>query len=331
MDPLIKTHCFFPPTLALREAMEEKEKKQAEIKQLLPGVFIPPQELAACEGPVLEAELKWAKYLQHLENKKEADLSLGLDTVDRSIDAKTVLDLLQSWRMQQATQLALAPASVLSDLLIKKLAYAATHHQITKSLMDALGVRLGDKDDLIEKLSAWRRDVWGVEEEGGSEGTLLTISDAWRKLHYGQPCSSAPRTLNASQKESIAWFARGSTVEAIAMSKQPKAVLPDTIINHLMDGLHCGDSLILSVLPRLFELLPTLEQCEQVSAAFEATGSDWRDLKAPLKPICDALGGDSVWYHRIRVYSVLMHLKYPFTFTTNRKSGSQPQLKKARN
>lgn len=318
---LIKQYCIFPPPRLLAQLMEERAKKAAELQEeinampSMQGVFIPPAELTAGEGPVLEAELKWARFIQRLVVKAERATEAGDEVIEDKVGAaEAVIDVLQKWRIGEGARLKLAPATILSDMLLKRIAYCIANGPVTTSLINTIGVRSGNIDELASKLKLWRVEVWGVDDESQEGGlSRLPIPTAWKNINYGQPCTSG-KTLNESQRESLALFVSGKTFEEVG-ARKAKQVVANTVESHIMDALLSGAPQLLnseSSLERLFERLPSPAQCQEIQAAFSSSGTDWQDTKAPMRPVCDILGGDTSWYTKIKSYKVLLHLKYPF-------------------
>mmetsp|Transcript_25342 Transcript_25342/g.30032 ORF Transcript_25342/g.30032 Transcript_25342/m.30032 type:complete len:1094 (-) Transcript_25342:87-3368(-) len=341
LDSEVINGCFFAPPPELQETLDQIERRQEALKEeiaCLPGMEtaeIPKEEMQAGQGPALEAALKWARYVQGLRRKEQEMQSLvaSVEVVGRAALAESVIDLLEEWRSSEAARLVLASATILSETMMKKLAICITRNPVSASLIETLGVRLGNIDDLAQRLAHWRLHKWGADDTIPiTVADKLPIPEEWKQAGFGLPCFALMKPLKATHMESIALFVAGNSPEQVGV-KRVKQINPDTVKQHLFEGLLNGhkELLLQSNLTRLFEFMPSPTECQQIADVFSKISFEVENQAAPLKPVIDEFDGNPDWYHKVRAYRMLLLMKYPFELVFSGGSSEQgPVVKKVK-
>lgn len=314
---LLEANCRFaaPAAVALIKADREKKKQQveAEIKSFGEKIDvsgIPLEELKNGDGPVLQAELKWQRFLAlpHVaENEAKCKACASLDA------------LLQQWRNEEARRLEIAGANILNNATLRRICYAACVGRMNAEILTEIGMRTGNIEALGEKLEAWQRDEWtplktGAAEDGGSAkvDARLGLPAGW---NY-RACLPVPGAPNVSKtvQESVALWAGGMTPEVVGM-KREKQIAAATVVGHLLVAFQNGDARVLDNMERFLEFFPTRGEVDRIEDAAAGVGVDVVEAPKELKPVVEKLGGDNDWYSLIRFYVALKKAQYPFGAT----------------
>lgn len=359
-DPETERLCTFEAGPHLVKAFRlQEEKRQQRLKEVRECIKdtskIPKKELERGEGATLEEELKWARYLAgnsfQAEIKPAGSTSSESDSSpmipnplgpQRKTAAENLLTLLDQWRLNQATTLKMAFATVLPELLLKRIAYAATHGKVDAQLLWHIGVRIGDAGGLEFEIAKWREEewngLWAMSTGASSSSTQpgpnsnetdsniskpsvdvnvpLPIPQSWRARRFNVPSTKASGKLTETVKESATLFAQGHSVETVGVMRA-KQIAPSTVQGHLMTAFMHGfprekleEASYMERLARLCFGI-SLHEWDVITDAFRVANIDWSDAQPPMKPVVEHLGGDTSWYTKLRNYRSLRLLEYP--------------------
>jgi len=228
--------CLLRVPEAVREAERTLEEKRQQIMNKLSqaGVdiaSIPETELLQGGGAVMDAYGHFYAIVERerLQNplKAEALLQLKSDII--------------AWRAATAERLIMAPAAVLPEHLVCKIAYVCSRGPLSEKSLSDIGVRVVGTAELAEVTVRWCLQH-GVAQMGGAGGAMVLPSSfkprAWALAQY-----TPAKTWEASAER----FVRGESLAAIAINQgvlkgggQKKPILASTVGNHLLDALSYG-------------------------------------------------------------------------------------------
>jgi len=241
-----------------RQALADLESKGVDLEQ------IPREEIHSGEGECITALKIWYNYVDSLERRGKSDLVNGLDDLKSRIEA---------WRMDMAERYRMAPAAVLEEHLLVKIAYAAAtcNSKMKKEALIAAGVRSNGIDELTTVLADWVDDnaMSSAKSDGGPDdapmkfkiGESVKASKPWRYSVY----KPNKKTGKAVWEVSYDQFTNGTHPQTIAMTQASgRPIQVATVVGHLLDALEQGRALDLHRLS-LVSPPPTKAEWEQLA------------------------------------------------------------------
>lgn len=216
-----------------RLALAELEEKGVDLNQ------IPQEELHSGEGECITALKIWYNYVDSLESRGKSDLVNRLDDLKSRIEA---------WRMDMAERYRMAPAAVLEEHLLVKIAYAAAtcNSKMNKEALIAAGVRSNGIAELTTVLADWVEENDNATKSDGSPddapmtftvGESVKASKPWRHSVY----KPNKKTGKAVWEVSYDQFAKGMHPQTIAMTQASgRPIQVATVVGHLLDALEQG-------------------------------------------------------------------------------------------
>ncbi|CAD7960945.1 unnamed protein product [Amoebophrya sp. A25] len=228
---IVRDCCFFPPNeLLVKHRAEKEAKRQALMKELesfkngdLESLsrtsaetkaasktsstnllkraaafdlsLIPASEIEQGHGPTLEAELKWQRFLRTPFVAKHPSRLGACGTL--------ISDVIHPWRLDEAARLRLAYTHLMSEALVKKVAYAVTHGSIVAEVLGALynGEEQG-RSALVVEIERWKQEQWvpatKIAEEQTGDGSAQEASAA-----SGHGDGSAPPCINGNTNTGV--------------------------------------------------------------------------------------------------------------------------------
>jgi superfamily II DNA helicase RecQ len=150
-DPLSIVQMPVPSGIKMLE--EEAEKKRLALISTLKdsGVdlaTIPTKEIEAGDGEVIKSYKFW---ITHLENLKKRGKHEWIEKL------QDLHNLIERWRLSAANKFKMAPADVMPEHLIAKVAYTSATSQVpmTEEILGAVGVRSGAIVELAMIIQEW--------------------------------------------------------------------------------------------------------------------------------------------------------------------------------
>lgn len=216
-----------PPSVREQEKLEEEKTREtlAELKKF--GVDfqnIPQAELESGDGEAITAYKRWYSYVDSFAARGRTDMVDKLDDMKSRIEA---------WRMDMAVRYRMAPASVMEEHLLVKIAYitasfrAGTH--TSKDALIAAGVRSNGIDELTSVLNQWVDEAHKDSQNGAneSEGNAACVNMVFKPGQTYQPGNSWRFALYKPNKKTgkAAWelsydrFVKGEHPQTIAMTQ----------------------------------------------------------------------------------------------------------------
>lgn len=279
MKALVDGPIMLPVPLSVREqeALEE-ERKQKVISELKDkGVDmeqIPPEELEAGEGEAITALKRWYSYVDSMTARGRTDIVNELDDLKNRIEA---------WRLDMAEKYRMAPASVIEEHLLVKIAYATASlragGRMDKDALVATGVRSSGIDELTSVLDEWAKDAKsGMDSNDESScdpmifqpGQKFQPSNSWRFAVY----KPNKKTGKATWEVSYDRFIKGEHPLTIAMTqKSGKPIQVATVVGHILDALVQGRDVDLHRLSTS-ELPPNRSEWQELVRCSVETGID---------------------------------------------------------
>lgn len=296
-----------PPSIRQVEA-EEEEKRQAILASLQQAgvdlTKIPKQEINDGQGDAIKAHQKWLSHLSTLEKAGRTDRFEELKDLRRQIEF---------WRYHTAEKLRMAPASVMSDHLLVKVAYASASSPtpVVAEALEAAGVRSAGLNHLVEILGNWWSDTNSksdistsrsnsktiIAKPGDAQSSRMTFpkKDGGYVFHPEKSWQFAvykpnKKTGLASWESSVIRFTNGEHPQAIAMNPENgRPIQVNTVIGHILTGLTFGRPIHLERLSNVVEPPSRLEWSrlrEAESAGnFDVVGNASVSMTEFLRPI----------------------------------------------
>jgi len=278
---LIEGPIMLPVPASIREQErldeEKRQKTLAELKDK--GVDleqIPQEELEAGDGEAIAALKRWYSYVDSMMERGRTDFVNELDDLKNRIDA---------WRMDMAERYRMAPASVMEEHLLVKIAYATASlragSRMDKDALVAAGVRSNGIDELTTVLGEWsdqslKESQNGAEDSVGDSpmhftpGQPFQPSNSWRFSVY----KPNKKTGKASWEFSYDQFVKGKHPQTIAMTqKSGRPIQVATVIGHILEGLAQGRAVDLHKLSAA-EPAPTKNEWEELVRCSVETSID---------------------------------------------------------
>ncbi len=269
---------MLPVPLSVREqeALEEAKKQKviAELKDK--GVDmeqIPLEELEVGEGEVIAALKRWFSYVDSMSARGRTDIVNELDDLKNRIEA---------WRLDMAEKYRMAPASVMEEHLLVKVAYATASLRVGKMDKDALiaaGVRSSGIDELTSVLGEWAKDSKiAIDDNDESSSKPMTFQPGQKF----QPCNSwrfasykpNKKTGKATWEVSYDRFVKGEHPQTIAITQSSgKPIQVATVVGHILDALVQGRAVDLHRLSSS-EPPPNKSEWEELVRCSVETGLD---------------------------------------------------------
>lgn len=256
---------------------EKKQKTLADLKQK--GVDleqIPQEELESGDGEAIAALKRWHSYVDSMAERGRTDV------VDRLDDLKSRIE---GWRMDMAGRYRMAPASVMEEHLLVRVAYAAASlragTRMDKDALVAAGVRSNGIDELSAALGEWAEEAkeelqGGGDDEGGdppmtfAPGRPFQPANSWRFSVY----KPNKKTGKASWEVSYDRFADGTHPQTIAMTqKSGRPIQAATVVGHILEALVQGRAVDLARLASA-EPPPSKGEWEELARCSVETGLD---------------------------------------------------------
>ena len=178
-----------PTSIREQEKIEEAKKKQALAELKDKGVDlgqVPQEELESGEGEALTALKRWYSYVDSMEARGRTDVVNQLDDLKSRIEA---------WRLDMAERYRMAPASVMEEHLLVKIAYMTASlragSRCSKEALEGAGVRSNGIDELTKVLGEWSDE--NAKESAATASNGSGAQDAPMNLTPGrvfQPTNS---------------------------------------------------------------------------------------------------------------------------------------------
>ena len=194
---------------------------------------------------------------------------------------------IEAWRMDMAERYRMAPASVMEEHLLVKIAYAtASLRSGTKMDKDALvaaGVRSNGIDELTEVLGEWLNAtkplaLCGSDKADGDENAPMYFEPG-KQFKPANPWEFAVYKPNKKTGKAV-WelsydrFVEGTHPQTIAMTqKSGRPIQAATVVGHLLDALTQGRSVDLDRLASV-EPPPKKSEWDELVRCSVETGMD---------------------------------------------------------
>lgn len=278
VNVLVDGPIMLPVPLSVREQEKlEEEQKQKVIADLkAKGVDmeqIPLEELEAGEGEAIAALKRWYSYVDSMTARGRTDIVNELDDLKSRIEA---------WRFDMAAKYRMAPASVMEEHLLVKVAYATASLPagvlMKKDALIAAGVRSNGIGELTAVLDEWAEDAKSGIIDNVRSSEPMTFppdqsvqpSNSWRFAVY----KPNKKTGKATWEVSYDRFANGEHPQTIAMTqKSGKPIQVATVVGHILDAFVHGRAVDLHRLSTS-ELPPTKSEWDELVRCSVETGMD---------------------------------------------------------
>ena len=257
----------------------EEEKRQKTLAEITAAGFdlaqIPKEEVEEGDGEVIRAIKQWHNYIGGLERRENHERVQQLDDLRLRIEA---------WRDDMAERFRMAPAAVLAEHLVIKIAYATASlppgAKIDRTALVGAGVRSRGIDELVNSLNEWTEETSKAAkgDESGAVATsapMIFASDE----SYAPPSSWQHAVYKPNKKTGLAvWessydrFLNGESPLTIAMSPaNGRPIQVNTVIKHIQDGLLHGRPVPLGKLAAVAPP-PNREEWQELVRCEELTG-----------------------------------------------------------
>lgn len=238
---------------------------------------IPEEELESGEGEAIAALKHWFTFVDSLQKR-------GLD--DKVNELDDLRSRIEAWRLDMAERYRMAPASVMEEHLLVKIAYATASLRTGRMERDALvaaGVRSNGIDELTAVLGDWSEQVQkgGTCEASDSKevgdspmtfkpGDILKPVNSWRYAVY----KPNKKTGMAAWEASYNRFTKGEHMQTIAVTQASgKPIQVATVISHILDAIAHGRCVDLHRLSSA-EQPPTKSEWDDLVRCELTTGMD---------------------------------------------------------
>mmetsp|Transcript_31787 Transcript_31787/g.76977 ORF Transcript_31787/g.76977 Transcript_31787/m.76977 type:complete len:373 (-) Transcript_31787:150-1268(-) len=269
-----------PPSVREQEKLEEEKMRKTLAELEGKGVDlqqIPQEELEAGDGEAISALKRWYSYIDYWEGRERSDV------VDRLDDLK---GRIEAWRMDMAERFRMAPASVMEEHLLVKVAYAAASlragTRMDEDALVAAGVRSNGIDELTATLADWAKTWKEDEKDGANDGD--GAGDSTMSFAPGAFCPKNSwayavykpnkKTGKATWELSYDRFVEGQNPQTIAMTqKSGKPIQVATVVGHILEAIVQGRAVDLGRLA-LVEPPPVRSDWEEMIRCERDTGLD---------------------------------------------------------
>ena len=261
----------------------EEEKRQKTLAEISAAGFdlaqIPKEEVEEGDGEVIRAIKQWHNYIDNLERREQHERVQQLDDLRLRIEA---------WRDDAAEKFRMAPAAVLAEHLVIKIAYATASlppgAKIDRAALVGAGVRSRGIDELVISLNEWTEETAKAKNVDGSEGGTESTSapmvfpsdepytppSPWQHAVY----KVIKKTGLASWESSYNRFLDGESPMTIAMSPaNGRPIQVNTVVKHIQDGLLHGRPVPLKKLAAVVPP-PNKEEWNELRRCEDLTGMD---------------------------------------------------------
>lgn len=270
-----------PPSVREQEKLEEEKMRKTLAELEGKGVDlqqIPQEELEAGDGEAISALKRWYSYIEYQEGRGRTDV------VDRLDDLK---GRIEAWRTDMAERYRMAPASVMEEHLLVKIAYAAASlragTRMDEDALVAAGVRSNGIDELTATLADWAK-TWKEDEESGANDGDGGVGDSPMSFAPGAFCPSNSwayavykpnkKTGKANWELSYDRFVKGENPQTIAMTqKSGKPIQVATVVGHILEAIVQGRAVDLGRLASV-EPPPIRSEWEEMARCATETGLD---------------------------------------------------------
>ena len=234
-----------PDSIRVMECKIE-EQRQKILDRLatngIPTDKLPPDEVKAGDGPVLQAYNKWYTYLENLRK------------AGRPADHVEQLALeLEKWRSSVAIRLVVAPASVLAEHLLYSVAYTTAtlpaSVPMTRESLFSAGVRTREVDSLVTTLAEWQHKHQPKPQDAtaGKNDALMVMEEMkpakpWQFAVYKPNKKTGMAVWEASYVRHVT---KGESLQSIAIAQEnnKKPIQASTVAGHILDSLLYGKSI----------------------------------------------------------------------------------------
>mmetsp|Transcript_8488 Transcript_8488/g.18994 ORF Transcript_8488/g.18994 Transcript_8488/m.18994 type:complete len:1008 (-) Transcript_8488:186-3209(-) len=270
-----------PVPLSVREQEKLEEEKKQKILAELKGKGvdlqqIPQEELDAGDGESIAALKRWYSYVDSMAARGRTD------TVDQLDDLK---NRIEAWRMDMAERYRMAPASVMEEHLLVKIAYATASlragTRMDKNALIAAGVRSNGIDALTTLLGEWADESLKESENGDNgdddgspmhftPGQVFRPGNSWAFAVY----KPNKKTGKAVWEVSFDRFVNGDNPQTIAMTQTSgRPIQVATVVGHIIEAFVQGRAVDLHRLSSA-EPPPTKSEWEELVRCSVETGID---------------------------------------------------------
>ena len=232
--------CVLPVPSSVREAEQEAERKHREamLKLQAAGVDIsslPPDEQRLGKGEVIDAYTHFHAAVENARSYSPAKADAMLQLKER----------ISTWRLEVAARQRMAPAAVLAEHLVVKIAYIASRGPLSSDALKAAGVRAAPVQELEALVCTWcsqhQIGLEAVTSSGGSSFPMIGLPTAFRAT---VPWAHAAYIPNNPWEASAERFSRGEALAAIAINrgvtkagKSKVPILPTTVAGYILDAI----------------------------------------------------------------------------------------------
>jgi len=257
--------------LEQEHAAEVEQRRQDLAAQGVDPACIPSDQIENGAGPQIEPILNWQRLTQQAarSDPTRAETYAGL------------LAQVKAWRTESAKSLSMAPAAVMAEPLVYKVASYAVRYQIEDvAALQELGVRIATAQQLCDILAAWRSEhappvVAAVAGGGGDSRLMLTNgftpAGVWPHAVYKAPKGKLPPWEISWQR-----FQEGRESLFVIASQQAsgKEIMVKTVLNHVLTALTHGKTV---------DLARLAEEAEQRGEGSPPGERDWQRVEQALR------------------------------------------------
>mmetsp|Transcript_17700 Transcript_17700/g.50678 ORF Transcript_17700/g.50678 Transcript_17700/m.50678 type:complete len:1090 (+) Transcript_17700:41-3310(+) len=257
----------------------EEEKRQKTLAEITAAGFdlaqIPKEEVEEGDGEVIRAIKQWHNYIDSLERRENHVRVQQLDDLRLRIEA---------WRDDAAGRFRMAPAAVLAEHLVIKIAYVTASlspgTKIDRAALVGAGVRSRGIEQLVTSLNEWTEETSKAVESVGSgadatSAPMVFSSDesytppsAWQYAVY----KPNKKTGLAGWESSYNRFLDCESPLTIAMSPtNGRPIQVNTVVKHIQDSLLHGRPVPLKKLAAIVPP-PNREEWSELGRCEELTG-----------------------------------------------------------
>jgi superfamily II DNA helicase RecQ len=332
---------LLPVSESVRQIEKQEEQKRQEFLLELQsnGIDlerIPAHEIEQGEGEVINAYMKWKKFVSSLQNSGR---------LDRCNDVNKLIQIIERWRSDAAVKFRVAPGSVLAEHSIFQIAYTLATMppglKLEAKTLESIGVRSRDLHTLINSLDSWV-DVAQPKKTDLCVGT--DSNDAPMVLGEVFPKESWPFVATNKKSTAMVWeqyyarFNNGESPQSISANPGGRSggrpIQVATVVSHILDALVRGKKVDLRRLEQ-YLAVPTRKEWEQLQQAEISTGMDVTGknggkflMKDLLRPIVGSAVTDTLpsarsesdqtlyamWCDKLKLYLSFRRIGYDPTF-----------------
>lgn len=263
------------PQFVRAAEQHHKSKVAALQKELVEGgvnlATIPPAELRAGHGDILQAELWWVRTVKRWRQQQKAGMYLEL------------LENIYAWRQKVSQAHSVAPTTILSNQLAKRIVYVGPD---SKETLEEIGVRALGLDELKDVVHEWKKRHGLLEcsdQAGGSASSrsahmllpsgMVHPPKVWKKYVRRQTKKGPKKaTWELSYERFCGTEQESPAAIAISQPSGKKPIQEATVVRHLLTAFSYGmpldlQRLVRQITDRAFAP-PNKKEWEQVGLAF---------------------------------------------------------------